>query len=151
MGIFKKARNEGGGSLIEFAIILPLLLIFLFGIIESGLVLYNKAVITNASREGARYGIVAHTPRRTNSEIELAVLKYCEDRLISVGGEGNPTVIANTYDTNANGNNTDFGDDLEVQVNWSYPFLALPNLLDLLGSGFDNPINLSAKTVMKYE
>ena len=51
-------RNEKGGSLVEFAIITPLLFVILFGIFESGLLLYNKAVITNASREGARAGIV---------------------------------------------------------------------------------------------
>ena len=44
--------------MVELAIILPILLIVLFGLIEFGFILYDKAVITNASREGARQGIV---------------------------------------------------------------------------------------------
>jgi Flp pilus assembly protein TadG len=34
----------------------------LFGIIEFGIILYDKAMITNASREGARAGIVYSEP-----------------------------------------------------------------------------------------
>ena len=51
-------RDEHGGSLVEFAVIAPLLFVILFGIIEFGILIYDKAVITNASREGARAGIV---------------------------------------------------------------------------------------------
>ena len=51
-------RDEHGGSLVEFAIVMPLLFVILFGIIEFGILLYDKAMITNASREGARAGIV---------------------------------------------------------------------------------------------
>lgn len=46
----------------EFALVLPVLLLILFGIIEFGLVMFDQAVITNASREGARAGIVLKTP-----------------------------------------------------------------------------------------
>ena len=54
---FRKLRNDQGGALVEFAIVLPLLLILVFGIIEISLLFYNKAVLTNASREGARAAI----------------------------------------------------------------------------------------------
>jgi Flp pilus assembly protein TadG len=46
-------RDQNGGAAVEFAIILPLLIALLFGIVEFGLLLYNKQIITNASREGA--------------------------------------------------------------------------------------------------
>ena len=51
-------RNKKGAAMVELAIILPILLLVLFAIIEFGLIMYNKAMITNASREGARTGIV---------------------------------------------------------------------------------------------
>ena len=51
-------RDEQGGSLVEFAIVMPLLFVILFGIIDFGILLYDKAMITNASREGASAGIV---------------------------------------------------------------------------------------------
>ena len=59
----RKSSSQKGASLVEFALVLPLLMLILWGIIEFGLLLYNKQVITNASREGARAGIVAANPR----------------------------------------------------------------------------------------
>jgi Flp pilus assembly protein TadG len=135
-------KNQKGGSLVEFAIVLPLLLIILFGIIELGLLLYNQAVLTNATREGARYGIVARTPRYTAAQIrDEAVIPYCT-RLITFGAQVNPTVTVSAPSGNL------FGDNLEVLTSWDYTFLVLPNLP---GIGLNNPINLSSRAVMKYE
>ena len=50
--------NNKGNAAIEFAIILPLFLFICLGIIEFSVLLYDKAMITNASREGARKGIL---------------------------------------------------------------------------------------------
>jgi Flp pilus assembly protein TadG len=69
----KLLRSYRGTAIVEFAIILPLLLVLLFGIIEFGIILYDKAVITNASREGARAGIVSQDPRVSDSEIKQVV------------------------------------------------------------------------------
>ena len=55
-------KDQTGASAVEFAIILPLLVVFVFGIIEFGLIFYNKAMLTNASREAARAGIVFRAP-----------------------------------------------------------------------------------------
>ena len=54
----KIIRCQRGAAAVEFAIIAPLLFTIIFGIIEFSLLFYDKAVITNASREGARFGIV---------------------------------------------------------------------------------------------
>ncbi|RLB94544.1 MAG: hypothetical protein DRH76_09170, partial [Deltaproteobacteria bacterium] len=98
---YHKWRNDHGGALVEFAIVMPLLLLIVGGIIEFGLLYYNKQVITNASREGAR----AATSYRTNNngdrikydatEIADIVESYCKYindngdtkyKLISFGG-----------------------------------------------------------------
>lgn len=50
------SRKEKGQGLVELAVILPLLLIILLGTIDFGRVFYAYVAITNASREGARYG-----------------------------------------------------------------------------------------------
>jgi Flp pilus assembly protein TadG len=140
---FIKLKDERGGSLVEFAIILPLLLILLFGIIEFGLLLYNQAVLTNASREGARFGIVAATPRHNLAQISQVVTDYCDGRLVTFGTSPSLSISATPLDTT-----TLFGDDLEVLVTWPYTFLAMPNLPWI---GLTNPLTLSARTVMKYE
>ncbi len=46
--------NRKGSAVLEMALILPILLTLLFGIIEFSRVLSVKQVITNAAREGAR-------------------------------------------------------------------------------------------------
>lgn len=124
-------RRQDGIAAVEFAIVLPVLILILFGITEFGLVLFNQQVITNASREGARYGIVSQDPRVSFSDIKDRVNDYCEDYLIP---PGTPT-------TNVSNTGTAFQDDLTVDVSYLYDFIVLPM----------DPINLRAKTVMKYE
>ena len=55
-------KNQTGASAVEFAIVLPILVLLVFGIIEFSVALYDKAMITNASREGARAAIVFRVP-----------------------------------------------------------------------------------------
>ena len=57
--MYRKLKNNDGAGLVEFALIALLLFSVLFGIIETGFLLYNQQIITNAGREGARFGIVA--------------------------------------------------------------------------------------------
>ena len=54
-----KSDRQAGAAMVEFAIVLPVLALLLMGIIEFSIIIYDKAVITNASRVGARYAIVA--------------------------------------------------------------------------------------------
>ena len=49
-------KREKGQSMVELAILLPILLIILLGIIDFGRVFFAYVTITNAAREGARYG-----------------------------------------------------------------------------------------------
>lgn len=55
----RRAAREAGQELVEFALILPLLLLLLLGIIEVGRLVFSYNTIANAAREGARYSIVA--------------------------------------------------------------------------------------------
>lgn len=138
-------RDNKGQALVEFALTLPLLLIVLFGIVEFSLVLYNQAVITNASREGARVGIILRSPRVPYSgadSIDTAVQQY-SSRLITFGAANAPVVaVTPAYDPNAL-----FGTDLTVRVTYNYTFLVLPNFLGWA----DDLLTLEAETVMKYE
>jgi hypothetical protein len=48
-------RSDRGASLIETALVLPLLLLLVGGIVDFGFAFNNYITITNATREGARY------------------------------------------------------------------------------------------------
>jgi Flp pilus assembly protein TadG len=50
--------DDYGQDLVEFGFALPLLVLLLLGIIESGLIYQSFDTITNAAREGARYGTI---------------------------------------------------------------------------------------------
>jgi hypothetical protein len=52
----RRARGEGGAALVEFALIVPLVFALLFGVFTGGISLSRKNAMTNAVREGARFG-----------------------------------------------------------------------------------------------
>jgi TadE-like protein len=52
----------GGGAAVEFALILPLFLAVLFGIIDYGWYFYQRYALDAAIREGIRYGVTFASP-----------------------------------------------------------------------------------------
>jgi Flp pilus assembly protein TadG len=136
----KPLGNPRGSTAIELALVLPVLVLLLCGIVEFGLLFYNEQVITNASREAARAGIVAGSPRVSDGEIRNVVANYCTDHLITFGEANDPLVNIEPADRTF----SSFGENLTVTVMYNYGFLVLGNF------GFDD-IDLTAKTVMKLE
>ena len=53
-------REQRGASLVELALVLPLFMLMIAGIVDLGWAFNNFMIITNASREGARYA--SHFP-----------------------------------------------------------------------------------------
>jgi Flp pilus assembly protein TadG len=53
------ARGERGAAAVEFALVVPFLLILVFGLITTGMTYSDHLAATNAVREGARYGAAA--------------------------------------------------------------------------------------------
>jgi hypothetical protein len=103
---------------------------------EFGYVMFAKAVITNASREGARRGIVWDDPRPGDAEIVQAVNNYCSNLI--------PSATVRTQVVRAG---SDPGSPLTVRVIYLHNFWVLPNL----PFGIAGPIDLGAETVMRME
>jgi len=122
-----KKMGQKGAAAVEFGIILPFLVLLVFGTIEFGVMFYNKQVLTNATREGARAGI---TKGITYTEVQQIVLDYCNERLINLNGSNElPTEnIVVTPD-----GTSDLSDLLFAQI-----------------IGFTDTI-LSARTIMRME
>lgn len=57
-GLRKRFKSEKGASSIEFALILPVLVMLMVGIFEFGMAYSNYIAITHAAREGARLAAV---------------------------------------------------------------------------------------------
>lgn len=135
----KKKNPERGAVLAEFAIVLPLLLTLLMGTIELGLLFYNKQVVTNSSREGARAGIASSS---SVVAIQDVVQNYCNDRLITFGPA---PAVSTTVDRVIPDPLNPFGVPVTVNVSYEYTFL-VPGLL-----GFGADLTLSAETMMRME
>lgn len=58
----KALRSDDAQSLVEFALIVPMLLILIFGIVDFGLGLRAYISVASATREGARYASVGNPP-----------------------------------------------------------------------------------------
>ena len=146
------SSKQKGAEIIEFALILPFLLLILFGIMEFGIVLYDKAIITNASREGARSGVAFKCPVLTTTEIQSVVTNYSTALVSFAADKAAPDVTVTPFPpttiTNCGANS---GTALTVSVSYSYNFVVFGNLFALFAPGFINPLVLSATTVMNYE
>lgn len=66
-------RNERGQTLTEFALVLPLLALLLFGVIQFGIVFNHYVTLTDAVRAGARKGSVARLLPSPVAETEAVV------------------------------------------------------------------------------
>lgn len=119
--------RESGQSVIEFAVILPLLLILVFGITEFGRALMTANVLTQAAREGARMAAVGADPADA------------EDRITAILTAANVDV----------GDIDVAGPDANklIQVTVTSPFTVIPGtILPMSGT-----ITLTGRAVMRFE
>ena len=130
MGAGRRSHGSRGAAAVELALVLPLFLVLLFGVVEFGLIMYAKGIITQASREGARYGVVYSLTPKTQADIEAQVQNYLQ----SAGFSG-ATVTAT------------LGDPLSVKVDYPYQFMAMPAFV----TGMASDLNLTAETTMRME
>jgi Flp pilus assembly protein TadG len=68
-------RGEEGQTLVEFALVAPVLLLILFGIVQFGIAFKNSIVVTDAVRAGARKAAVSRglAPSQRSAAVEQAV------------------------------------------------------------------------------
>jgi Flp pilus assembly protein TadG len=120
-------RSDKGAAAVEFAIVLPILVIMLLGIIDFGLYFYNDLQITHATRNAARYLSVGDV-----ADANAAILST---HLISTSLGGASMSPATT------------GNPTTVSVQATYSFLT--PLPVFVGMGKTLPIN--ATVVMRRE
>ena len=66
--------GSNGQSLVEFALVVPLLLLLLIGAVEIGRAAYYAIVVVNAARSAVQYGAQNHTTAADNAGIQQAAL-----------------------------------------------------------------------------
>ena len=86
------AKREDGAVAVEFAIVLPLLCLILFGIIQFGIAFSQFEVYTGAAREGARYAAVRCAPDSTTGCTSTLIQNKVNGAAVGYSvGPGTPT------------------------------------------------------------
>ena len=75
----KRGHGEHGQTAVEFALVAPLLIVLLLGIIQIGVAFHNYVTLTDAARVGARKAIVARFSGSSLSDAEQAVRNSAND------------------------------------------------------------------------
>ena len=135
MNVQNIRRSESGASAVEFALLLPVLMMILFGITEFGFALYRQSILTNASREGARLGIVQSIPAITTGQINAAIDTYLTAAGVPPGNVTRSIVAGGPT-----------GTPVQVTLTLPYTYAVLPGF-----TGIAPTINLTAQTVMRHE
>jgi Flp pilus assembly protein TadG len=81
-------RSEDGAQLVEFALVLPMLLLVVLGIAEFGFIFQRYEVLTNAAREGARIAVL---PGYSTADVQARVAAYVTAGRVPTTGT-NPNV-----------------------------------------------------------
>jgi Flp pilus assembly protein TadG len=154
-----RRHRQRGSIVIEMALILPLFLFVLGGIVDMGLLFWEKHVITNATREGARAAAkamdtgTAVLAQMTQSQVQQVVQDYL-DKFNLKNLDGSPLELS-PGNFSYNWTNTGSGLALDVSLNQiPYKMMLLPNFSTFFGgtrTTGDGGFYLSAKTSMAAE
>ncbi|MBU4356173.1 MAG: pilus assembly protein [Proteobacteria bacterium] len=147
-------RAEQGAIAVEFAIILPILMLLVFGIVDFGHAWYMRHLMSDASREGARYGTryltdsTGHRILPKNLSPTVANYVLTTWGLTSrLPGDASPTVVPSgpaATETNAS---ILAGEDFIVTITATKTWFVLGSLIP----GFGSSKTLNVTTTMTCE
>ena len=129
MSFKSRCKSEKGAAAVEFALVVPLLLVLVFGIIEFSRIYNAQISVTNAAREGARY-MVVHSGTTLISDTQNVVIAAA------------PSVTPAVTRTQISISPTTCTSGTDVAVTVTYP-------MTLLTGFFDPSITLKGKAVMR--
>jgi hypothetical protein len=125
-----------GQSLIEFALILPLLLLMIVGVFDYGLLFLTSHTVQNAGREGVRLAVVLPNLVDDDPRVIERVEELIPDSELFSSFEGGIT--------NNGISNCAVNDQVTVTITGTYNFI----FLRIFGI---NTLDISIPTTMRYE
>jgi Flp pilus assembly protein TadG len=150
------ALRERGAALLELAIVLPLLLVVVAGIVDFGFALQKYEVIANAAREGARlasepgYDAAAITARvrgyvKEAMNLDDATLAVVMPAGTSVG------VSSTTLTMPLVGGGTAALPSTRVDAFYHHQFMLLSPIMGLIDKSWGQSITLQASSIMRAQ
>jgi Flp pilus assembly protein TadG len=151
-----RERDERGAALVEFALVLPLLLVVIAGIVDFGFAFQRYEVLTNAAREGARLGTLQQYTGN-DSLIRDRVRAYVAEGLSMPIGDVNTAlpdgqIVITAPDLSITSGATTY--DIQttmVTITYNHNFLLLQPVLGLINKNWGNSITLTARSQMRNE
>jgi len=146
--------SRKGSTSVEFALVLPLLMVLLFGIIEFGLIFKDVLAINQAAREGARAAAVGNTTSTVSARVTASATTLTTAnititssyRTYTNGVWSGWTTLTNSGDSNAAPSGA------QVKVALSYPHtLVTGGLFSRIAEPNSNRITLNTSMVMRRE
>jgi hypothetical protein len=150
-----RRRREKGSITMEMALAMPLLLFLIAGVIDLSMLFWEKQVVTNAAREGARAAVkaaddgMAETADLTQSQVRTKVQYYLRQFGIKNLDDTDLTLDASNFEYDLG---TAPDRILTVKLkDIPYKMMLLPNIKTLFGEARttgDDAFYLSAQTSM---
>ena len=125
--MWQRLRNERGASAVEFAMIVPLLLVLVLGIAEFGRAFQVQSTLSAAAREGVRTMALQNDPAAARSTVR-SVASSLNPALTDAQIGITPTACPLTYPSTAT---------VRVTIRYRQPFLTgfFGSGVDLTGTG----------------
>ncbi len=142
---------------VELAVVLPLLLMLLFGIIEFGLLFKDSLVLQQASREGARAAAVGATPTQAQNTVvssaptidSAAMTVTCDYRTWNGSAWTSWMQLGTAADGSTN--NAPPGSQVRVSVSYAHPLITGGLFSWMATDSENNTVNLQAVAVSRRE
>ena len=134
----RRPRRNSGQALVEFAVVVPILILLILGLVDFARAWNTYQVITDAAREGARTAVIDN-PTVTEAD----VLVTMSSAMARAGLNTTDATITITGFRSGRGNPTTVQIDYEYELGWV-------GLLLALASG-DEFLTLSTQFVMRNE
>jgi Flp pilus assembly protein TadG len=139
-------RERDAGPIVEFAVVVPVLLLMLFGIVDFARAFFQRNNLVAAVREGARYAAVLEAPCDPAST--TAIKERVKSYFSSVGDTPPADAGIAVIPLPANACGTNSIATITVQIQ-NYPFTPVTPLFRLLGG--NQSIQLRASAVYRWE
>ncbi len=131
-----------GQVLIEMAFVLPILVLFVFSVVDFGRALDRRMALQHAVREGARLGAV------TDGSAAIVDTTVAQSQGLLAPGD----VTVCYRDADGNGNAGDAGDSVRVNADFTYEFtVALTEVFNAFGASLPTGISMTPSADMRLE
>jgi Flp pilus assembly protein TadG len=119
--------GDEGSSLVEFALSVPVLLTFFFGLIQVSIASYTRAAISECAREGTRYAMVHGSTCETANNASCTLTASAINSYVS--SETWPNIGGGAMSVNTTFPDGNESPGSRVQVTVTYPFpLNIPSI-----------------------